>query len=51
MVVYPSLPPSDGIMLESTFWALKYTFRVIVNFNKFFVYVYYTAGMRTAIGV
>ena len=30
----------DGIGLESTFWALKYTFRVIVNLNKFILNVY-----------
>ena len=29
----------------------KYTFRVIVNLNKFIVYVYYTSGMRTEFGV
>ena len=29
----------------------KYTFCVIVNLNKFIVYVYYTSGMRTAFGV
>ena len=41
----------DVIGLKSTFWALKYTFCVIVNLNKFIVYVYYTSGMRTAFGV
>ena len=41
----------DGFELKSTVWALKYTFCVIVNLNKFSVYVYYTSGMRTAFGV
>ena len=41
----------DGIGLESTFWALKYTLCVIVNLNKLIVYVYYTSGLRTAFGV
>ena len=48
---YNSILDPDGIGEESTFWALKYTFCVFVNFNKFIVYVYYTSRMRTAFGV
>ena len=36
-----------GLDLKYTFWALKYTFSVIVNLNKFTVYAYDTSGLRT----
>ena len=38
----------DGIGLESTFWALKYSFGVIVKINKFIVYVYYSLHIKNA---
>ena len=40
-----------GSELKVHLGAWKYTFCVIVNFGKVFVYVYYTLEMFTAFGV